>query len=51
MKEYDYVYLSCIDPIFVENYGELFGKEFTEENQQLYRVGVVGEKIQLERVY
>lgn len=51
MKEYDYVYLSGIDSVFVDNYGKLFGENFTEENQQLYKVNVVEEQLLLERVY
>lgn len=51
IKEYDYVYLGGIDSVFVENYGKLFGDEFTEENQQLYAVNIVEQQIMLERVY
>ena len=51
MREYDYVYVGGIDSVFVENYSELFGEDFTQENQQLYKVEVVKEQILLERVY
>lgn len=51
MKEYDYVYLSGIDSVFIENYGYLFGEKFAEQNQQLYRINVDNDYMTLDRVY
>ncbi len=51
MKNFDYVYLSGIDSVFIESYGTLFGEDFTKENQQLYKVNIVDEEASLKRIY
>ena len=51
MKDFNYIYLSGIDSVFIENYGYLFGEEFEEKNQQLYMINIVNEEVILDRVY
>lgn len=50
VKEYDYLFLSNVDDIFIESYGDWFERE-TIKNQQLYKIHSESGTCTFERIY